>query len=62
MTEQYEFILIDEKLASLEVIIQNLQVGIDTLSWDKPEEDTRLAELNDFIAIRDALIEKRNML
>jgi hypothetical protein len=62
MIEQYKIDILDQRLESLSLIIKNLEEGIASHNWDKPEEDTRAQELRDFISQKDALIEKRSTL
>jgi hypothetical protein len=63
MIEQYKKDIIDQKLGTLEIIISRLQEGLAlSYEWIKDTPDTRAQELVDFIAQRDALIEKRNTL
>jgi len=62
MIEQYKKDIIDQKLGTLEIIISRLQEGVASFEWTKDEPDARAEELVDFIAQRDALIEKRNTL
>jgi hypothetical protein len=62
MTEQYKIDIINERIESISLIISNLEEGIASLEWVKEEPDERASELSKSIAIRDALIEKRNTL
>lgn len=62
MIEQYKIDIINRRLESLSLIISNLEEGIASYIWDKPEEDTRAQELRDFISQKDALIEERSTL
>jgi hypothetical protein len=62
MTERYKIDIINERIESISLIISNLQEGIASLEWVKEEPDERASELSKSIAVRDALIEKRNTL
>jgi hypothetical protein len=62
MTEEYQLDIINQKLDALDMVISRLQEGVASFEWTKDEPDARAEELVDFIAQRDALIEKRNTL